>query len=80
MIQGFPKDYILPENRARWMKLVGNSVSVPVIEMLGKAILDTGIFDNKTETKFDKPKIHTISKFEINSQLMEMPTLKNASR
>jgi DNA (cytosine-5)-methyltransferase 1 len=45
MIQGFPKDYILPENRARWMKLVGNSVSVPVIEMLGKAILDTGVFD-----------------------------------
>ncbi len=45
MIQGFPKDYILPENRARWMKLVGNSVSVPVIEMLGKAILDTGVFE-----------------------------------
>lgn len=51
MIQGFPKDYILPENRARWMKLVGNSVSVPVIEMLGKAIVDTGIFDKKTEIK-----------------------------
>ncbi len=45
MIQGFPQDYILPESRARWMKLVGNSVSVPVIEMLGKAILETGIFD-----------------------------------
>ena len=58
MIQGFPKDYILPENRARWMKLVGNSVSVPVIEMLGKAILDTGIFDNKAETKLDKYKTY----------------------
>ena len=80
MIQGFPKDYILPENRARWMKLVGNSVSVPVIEMLGKAILDTGVFDNKTEIKFDKPKIHKMQTFEINSQLMEMQTLKNASR
>ena len=72
MIQGFPKDYILPENRARWMKLVGNSVSVPVIEMLGKAILDTGIFDSKTEIKFDKPKIHKVQTFEINSQLMEI--------
>ena len=45
LIQGFPKDFKLPENRARWMKLLGNSVSVPVIEMLGKAIFETGIFD-----------------------------------
>lgn len=44
-IQGFPKDFKLPENRARWMKLLGNSVSVPVIEMLGNAILNTGVFD-----------------------------------
>ena len=80
LIQGFPKDYILPENRARWMKLVGNSVSVPVIEMLGKAILDTGVFDSKTEIKFDKPKIHKMQTFEINSHLMEIETLKNASR
>lgn len=49
LIQGFPKDYILPESRARWMKLVGNSVSVPVIEILAKAIIETGVFDNKTE-------------------------------
>jgi DNA (cytosine-5)-methyltransferase 1 len=45
LIQGFPKDYILPENRARWMKLLGNSVSVPVIEVLAKTIIDTGVFD-----------------------------------
>lgn len=45
-IQGFPEDYILPENRPRWMKLLGNSVSVPVIEMIGKAILKTGVFEN----------------------------------
>ena len=42
-IQGFPTDFKLPEARARWMKLVGNSVSVPVIEVLSKAIVDTGI-------------------------------------
>lgn len=47
LIQGFPKDYILPENRARWMKLLGNSVSVPVIEVLAKAIIDTGVFDDE---------------------------------
>lgn len=44
-IQGFPKDFKLPENRARWMKLIGNSVSVPVIEQLGQAIINTGVFE-----------------------------------
>ncbi|HFA49248.1 MAG TPA: DNA (cytosine-5-)-methyltransferase [Bacteroidetes bacterium] len=48
-IQGFPENFILPENRARWMKLLGNSVSVPVIEILGKAILETGVFALKKE-------------------------------
>jgi len=27
------------------MKLIGNSVSVPVIEVLTKAIVDTGVLD-----------------------------------
>ena len=45
LIQGFPKDYNLPDSRARWMKLIGNSVSVPVIDILVKAIIKTGVFD-----------------------------------
>lgn len=45
LIQGFPENYKLPETRARWMKLIGNSVSVPVIKMLGESIIDTGVFD-----------------------------------
>ena len=44
MIQGFPADFILPETRARWMKLIGNSVSVSVIEQLVGAICNTGVF------------------------------------
>ena len=44
LIQGFPEYFILPESRARWMKLIGNSVSVPVIETICKAILETGVF------------------------------------
>ncbi len=44
-IQGFPTDLILPDSRARWMKLVGNSVSVPVIDVLIKSIVATGVFD-----------------------------------
>ncbi len=46
-IQGFPKDFKLPESRARWMKLIGNSVSVSVIDMLIKTILKTGVFENE---------------------------------
>jgi DNA (cytosine-5)-methyltransferase 1 len=46
LIQGFPKDFKLPESRSRWMKLVGNSVSVPVIQMLGQAIIATGCLDD----------------------------------
>ena len=43
-IQGFPADYILPATRTRWMKLIGNSVAVPVIKMLANAIVNTGVF------------------------------------
>lgn len=46
LIQGFPKDFKLPESRNRWMKLVGNSVSVPVIQVLGQAIVETGCFSD----------------------------------
>ena len=43
-IQGFPPDFVLPPTRARWMKLIGNSVSVPVIEQLVRSIAATGVF------------------------------------
>jgi len=45
-IQGFPSDFRLQAGRSRWMKLLGNSVSVPVIQALGKAIVETGVFDS----------------------------------
>jgi len=44
-IQGFPDDFVLPESRARWMKLLGNSVSLPVVQKLVQAIQDTGVFE-----------------------------------
>ena len=46
-IQGFPADYILPESRARWMKLIGNSVAVPVVKMLAESVVNTGVFNEK---------------------------------
>ena len=53
LIQGFPKDFKLPTSRNRWMKLIGNSISVPVIDMLCKAILETGVFKVEYEMKED---------------------------
>ena len=76
LIQGFPKDYILPENRARWMKLVGNSVSVPVIEILAKAIIETGVFYNvSTSTKIRKMPINLYAEQLINNQRLKKGNL-----
>lgn len=49
-IQGFPDNYLLPPTRPRWMKLIGNSVAVPVIKILANAVVKTGVFDEKDET------------------------------
>jgi DNA (cytosine-5)-methyltransferase 1 len=49
LIQGFPANFKLPESRNRWMKLVGNSVSIPVVETLCSAILKTGMLNQKEE-------------------------------
>ena len=43
-IQGFSENFILPESRPRWMKLLGNSVCVPVVQMLAQSIVNTGVF------------------------------------
>lgn len=43
-IQGFPDDFILPPSRPRWMKLLGNSVCIPVVKMLARQVVDTGVF------------------------------------
>lgn len=48
LIQGFPRDFKLPESRARWMKLIGNSVSIPVIDILVKSIISTEVFGKNT--------------------------------
>ena len=48
-IQGFPDNYILPPTRPRWMKLIGNSVAVPVIKILANAVVGTGVFNEKDD-------------------------------
>lgn len=45
IIQGFPEDYKLPEKSNKWIKQIGNSVSVPLIELLVKEIIKTYVFE-----------------------------------
>ncbi|MFZ2284265.1 MAG: DNA (cytosine-5-)-methyltransferase [Lutibacter sp.] len=70
LIQGFPEDYLLPENRARWMKLIGNSVSVPVIEMLGKAIIETGVFRVEEKLVLKTTQISNLKAFNSTQNLL----------
>lgn len=44
VIQGFPPDFELPEKRNKWMKLLGNSVAIPVIDKIIDSIIKTKVF------------------------------------
>ncbi|MEZ4510532.1 MAG: DNA cytosine methyltransferase [Chloroflexota bacterium] len=46
-LQGFPSDFKRHDNPRQNIKLFGNSVAVPVITAVGKAIMNTGCFDNE---------------------------------
>lgn len=62
-IQGFPSDFQLPNARERWMKLIGNSVSVPVIDILCKAIVETGAFERgKKMVKQEQVRTNSMNK------------------
>lgn len=43
-IQGFPDDFVLPEARPRWMKLIGNSIAVSLVKRLAQSVVNTGVF------------------------------------
>lgn len=45
-IQGFPDSFICHESDYSAQKQFGNAVSPPVIEALGRSILDTGLFED----------------------------------
>lgn len=40
-LQGFPRDFILPDKRSRWMKLIGNSVSVPLVKQIIENVINS---------------------------------------
>lgn len=47
LIQGFPGDFILPESRQRWMKLIGNSIDVTLVKMIVQSVVNTGVFSEE---------------------------------
>ncbi len=64
-IQGFPSDFRLPESRARWMKLIGNSVAVELVKQLAKCVVNTGVFDEADYTRHPKPRISTATQLSF---------------
>lgn len=75
-IQGFPDDYILPPTRPRWMKLIGNSVAVPVIKILANAVVGTGVFDEADDAEVveeQKPVIGHIQQLDFFATLRQFP-------
>lgn len=45
-IQGFPDDFVVHESDYSAQKQFGNAVSPPVIEALGREVIETGVFDD----------------------------------
>ena len=45
LLQGYPSDFKLHSNADTSLRLLGNSVTVPVIKALGEALFRTGIFE-----------------------------------
>lgn len=77
-IQGFPADYILPPTRARWMKLIGNSVALPVIKMLANAIINTGIFEEQEKIVVKKkPNSIQLDLFSLFKEYGQNPITEN---
>ena len=67
-IQGFPDSYILPPTRSRWMKLIGNSVAVPVVKVLAKAVVRTGVFDKNEDYAVEKTIVARYKQLELFAQ------------
>ena len=77
-IQGFPSDFLLPPTRARWMKLIGNSVAVPVIKMLANAIINTGVFEGQKSIHVKKkPQTIQLDLFSLFKEYGENPITEN---
>ena len=75
-IQGFPDNYLLPPTRPRWMKLIGNSVAVPVIKILANAVVGTGVFDEKDEADMvveEKPVVARHKQLDFFATLRQYP-------
>lgn len=77
-IQGFPDNYLLPQTRPRWMKLIGNSVAVPVIKILAKAVVNTGVFEGQEKVvKPTKQAYKQLNFLDLFDQYADSPIVEN---
>jgi DNA (cytosine-5)-methyltransferase 1 len=77
-IQGFPDNYLLPQTRPRWMKLIGNSVAVPVIKILAKAVVNTGVFEGREKVvKPTKQAYKQLNFLDLFDQYADSPIVEN---
>lgn len=78
-IQGFPDNFKLPPTRSRWMKLIGNSVAVPVIKVLANAVVNTGVFEGKDTITAIKPKqrIKQLNLLDLFEQYADASIIEN---
>lgn len=70
-IQGFPRGFMLPETRARWMKLIGNSVAVSLIEKLAAQVVATGVFEKGAEMGVKMPPSQYTLEFSDDREVAE---------
>lgn len=73
-IQGFPPDFKLPTTRPRWMKLIGNSVAVPVIKILAKAVVETGVFEGQEAIIKSKTRTNQTDLFSVDKKYKSVPS------
>ena len=55
-MQGFPKDFYLPDSRTKSLKLLGNSVAVNAVHAVGKQVIKY-MEDKSSFTKNSQPKL-----------------------
>ncbi|MCM1076515.1 MAG: DNA cytosine methyltransferase [Bacteroides sp.] len=79
-IQGFSPNFILPESRARWMKLIGNSVSVPVIRQLAQAVLQTGALGESYISSSFESEVDTDNHTNIQPSLFDFDEVNDGNR
>lgn len=56
------------------MKLIGNSVAVPVIKILAKAVVETGVFEGQEAIIKSKTRTNQTDLFSVDKKYKSVPS------